>query len=500
MKKIIFFLASMLASFQVMHANNIQISNVTTSGNNITFDISWENSWNSMSNIDLNYPNNWDAAWVFIKVQSDANNLWLHQLVSTNAANHSITGGVLQVDAVSDGVGVFIRRSSAGFGTVSGTATLAMQALPAGNLNFKAFGIEMVRTNTGTFAVNDSTTGGNRFSNYNVTNATIPANGLFVGSPSLANTYPTGYAAIYAAKYETTNEQMADFLNSLTYDQQQNLTDVAPNSAPGTKAFNPGNYTSSYIVRIQTAGVNNVTPAVYGCDFNSNLIFNDPTDAQNNPCAMFTVRRAISFLDWTGLRPMTEMEYEKLCRGTKFNGQANPRVVGEYPWGTIDFINYNAAASSFPGTDTERVDAPVVNGRCVSYGANAPSYYPLRVGQFAQNATGRSSSGAGFYGNMDLAGNVWEIVVGVNATSNPLTMTSLGDGNINQVAGPNNGNGNHPNWSNYAADTYWGMRGGSWWEVAGYNVYTQTSNRQSVPCGASMLNTTSIHAGVRGVR
>jgi hypothetical protein len=110
MKKIISVLAFVLLSFQMIRANNIQISNVTTSGLNITFDISWENSWNSMNNIDLNYPNNWDAAWVFIKVQSNTNNLWLHQLVSTNAANHSITGGVLQVDAVFRWCGCFYTK------------------------------------------------------------------------------------------------------------------------------------------------------------------------------------------------------------------------------------------------------------------------------------------------------------------------------------------------------------------------------------------------------
>ncbi|HQW46104.1 MAG: hypothetical protein IPI22_10125 [Bacteroidetes bacterium] len=499
MKKIMYFFAAFVFTCSQAFANNIQISNVTTSGNNITFDISWENSWNSMNNIDLNYPNNWDAAWVFIKVQSSTNNLWLHQLVSTNAANHSISGGVLQIDAVTDGVGVFIRRSSPGYGNVSATATLAMQTLPSGTLNFKAFGIEMVRTNTGNFGVNDSTTGFNRFLSYNVSNATIPASALFVGSPTLANTYPTGYAAFYAAKYESTNEQVVDYLNCLTYDQQANLTDVAPNSVVGTKAYNPGGYAASNYIKILTPGVNNTSPAVYGCDFNANLIFNDPTDGQNTACAMFTVRRAISFLDWSGLRPMTEMEYEKLCRGTKFNGQANPRVIGEYPWGTTEFYNYNAANLSFTGTDTERVDAPVINGRCISYSLNA-GYYPARVGQFAQNATGRASSGAGFYGNMDLAGNVWEIVVGVNTTSNPITITSLGDGNVNPAAGPTNGDGNQPNWSNYAAPTYWGLKGGSWWETTYYNVYTQVSDRQTVPLSPSSLITTSIHTGVRGVR
>ena len=40
-----------------------------------------------------------------------------------------------------------------------------------------------------------------------------------------------------------------------------------------------------------------------------------------------------SYLDWSGLRPMTEFEYEKACRGT-----LNP-VAYEYPWGNNSSLN-----------------------------------------------------------------------------------------------------------------------------------------------------------------
>lgn len=56
-------------------ANNITLSNITTTGQNtsagtnnaanftlVEFDLSWENSWRTSS-----APNNWDAAWVFVK-------------------------------------------------------------------------------------------------------------------------------------------------------------------------------------------------------------------------------------------------------------------------------------------------------------------------------------------------------------------------------------------------------------------------------------------------
>jgi len=63
-------------------ANNITVSNTKLTGQNTTdgytlvqFDLSWENSWRTSS-----APNNWDAAWVFVKYRITAanggDNLW----------------------------------------------------------------------------------------------------------------------------------------------------------------------------------------------------------------------------------------------------------------------------------------------------------------------------------------------------------------------------------------------------------------------------------------
>ena len=47
-----------------VNANNVEITGTSVSGNNITFNISWENSW--YANVA---PANWDAVWVFVKYQ-----------------------------------------------------------------------------------------------------------------------------------------------------------------------------------------------------------------------------------------------------------------------------------------------------------------------------------------------------------------------------------------------------------------------------------------------
>ena len=105
-------------------ANNIVISTPTVVGGNIQFNIQWDNSWNTAVG-----PTNYDAVWVFIKRQvCGGAQTWDHSLLSTVSGNHSVTSGVLQVDAVTDGVGVFIRRSAVGNGNIaSSLVTLNLQ-------------------------------------------------------------------------------------------------------------------------------------------------------------------------------------------------------------------------------------------------------------------------------------------------------------------------------------------------------------------------------------
>jgi hypothetical protein len=96
-------------------ANNLAIGTPIVVGADITFTISWDNSWNASLS-----PSNWDAVWVFVKRQvCGGAQTWDHSLLSTVSVDHSVTGGVLQVDAVTDGMGVFIRRSALGNGNIA---------------------------------------------------------------------------------------------------------------------------------------------------------------------------------------------------------------------------------------------------------------------------------------------------------------------------------------------------------------------------------------------
>lgn len=479
----------------LLQANNLQITNVTQTGNNISFTLSWENSWNTTNNINPLYPNNWDAVWVFVKYQNQIDNLWKPAKLSSTAGDHSVTGGgaTLQVDPVADSMGVFIRRSSPGAGNISSAAvTLRMgPRIGTGAFNFKVFGVEMVHAPQDTVQIGDGTVSGVLYLAPTTMNATRQSTGLatgalYSGSPAIPPSFPMGFNAVYAMKYEATNEQWVDFLNTLTYDQQATRIDIAPNSATGSRAYNGSpSIGTTNVVEIIVPGLNNTQPAVFGCDFTQDNVFNTANDGQNIPFMCGAKADVLAYLDWAGLRPLTEMEYEKLCRGPR------PRIAAEYPWGSTNFNARTRGNLTNAGTATEASTATVVNGQVIASSGNI-LHGPARNGIFATATTGRESSGAGFYGHMELSGNLWEVVVAAATGGTSFTGSEHGNGLLTA-----DGECDIANWPppNGAANTGMVLRGGSWWETANAGAFTRTSYR-----GSSLGAGRSYVYGIRGGR
>jgi formylglycine-generating enzyme required for sulfatase activity len=406
--RIITFFSFLFVCSNSMLANNVVIGGTTVVGNDLQFTIQWDNSWNSATG-----PSNYDAVWVFVKRQvCGGTQTWDHALLNTSSASHSVTGGVLQVDAVTDGVGVFIRRSSAGNGNISSsTVTLALQT--AANLvdNFQVFGIEMVYIPTGNFIIGD----GSSQYGFNPTWITSAIQAAGIGNSGnyvccswgsdgpLPASYPLGYNAFYSMKYEISQEQYVKYLNSLTFTQQNTRTNISPASATGSwpiqTAF-PNNGRNG--IRIMTPGTAVTIPAVYGCDLNVNGTFNEAADGQNVACNWLSWSDLMTYLDWSGLRPMTEMEYEKICRGAGV-----PQVANEYAWGNTNLLQASAGALINAGQGTE-LSTSSGNGLC-AYG---PANGPIRCGFAAGAATNRFQAGASYYGVMEMSGNVAEQCVG----------------------------------------------------------------------------------------
>jgi len=231
-------------------------------------------------------------------------------------------------------------------------------------------------------------------------------------------------------KYELSQAGYRDFLNTLTFTQQVNRTAVSPTAAVGTLALTTfGNQYRNYVA-IKTPS-NGVTPAVYGCDANGNISFDEAADGEWVSCSFLSWQDAAAYLDWSGLAPMTEFQYEYMCRGVSSAG-SNPASYGEFAWGnnTACSITYNLSG---PVTAAELVSNPCAPplGNILDFNTSNNVFGPIRNGVFAVSGGSRISSGASYFGVMDLSGGLAEYAITVGTVAGRSTRyTPNGDGNI----------------------------------------------------------------------
>lgn len=479
-KQIAITFSLLIASLLTANANNLAITGTSVAGSNVTFNISWDNSWNT--NLA---PNNWDAVWVFVKYQDCATRLWAHAALSTIGADHT-TSAPLQVDPVTDGKGVFIRRSALGGGNIASTSVTLKMTIPAGTYNYKVCGIEMVNVPQGDFELGD----GAAASRYNsiLVNATSQSSGISAAvlggaSVTVPSTFPVGYNAVYCMKYEVTQEQYVEFLNTLTYTQQASRTVNDPISAAGTYALASGYYYRNGI-RISVPGNNSTLPAIYACDATSG-IENNADDGQNVPLTLISWADLTAYLDWSALRPMTELEFEKICRGPM------PRIALEYPWGSTNLTYVHSLMAGLINDLTASESySPIANGMCTyGVGVSTTTYGPTRSGIYATGSSGRESAGATYYGVMEMGGNVRERTVTTGNATGVLFTGNLGDGIL-----ATNGDPNQTSWPSPTTATGSGHRGGNWVGIAGEVRISDRSGAASTDAARAYVY------GGRGVR
>lgn len=497
----------LLAFCGLSHANNVSITNISApSSTTIQFDISWGNSWFAGAP-----SNNWDAVWIFVKTQncSPTASPWVHADVSITSSDHSVTGGILQVETVADGKGVFLRRSALGSGSIP-TATVVLRfsgTYTVISTNYEVIGIEMVQVPQGAFSVGDGSTTGTQSNNsFGASNTTTPAtiaNENLLVANALRNSafnptqhnqisaaFPKGFNAFYCMKYEISQQQYITFLNLLDFNQQINRTAVAPSSAIGTAALAPASGDNRNSIEIATSGIAFGTPAIYGNDLNANNVYNEATDGGNIACNYLSWDDLKAYLDWAALRPMTELEFEKANRGL------NASVLAEYAWGTATINQAISNSLTNAGQATE-VSTSTADGLSAHNGGVSAVLGPLRVGFAATASTFRTGAGASYYGILDLSGNVWEqafhcgYVIGPSVLASPLFTGALGNGLLDA-----NGAADATNWGGVASSI---VRGGNWESVA---QRARVSDR-NMNTAASVFpeNTTRIsRTGGRGVR
>lgn len=259
---------------------------------------------------------------------------------------------------------------------------------------------------------------------------------------SIPAAFPKGYNAFYCMKYEITQDQYVAFLNKLTT----------------TQAVNRQNLESSH--RNLISGINGVYSTA------------NPYVA----CGYLDARDIAAYLDWAALRPMTELEFEKAARGP-----ITP-IANEYAWGTTNFTPPTGITNS--GLSNEIPANAAANSNI-----NNASSVPLRVGCFGQGVNTREAVGAGFYGVMDLTGNIHETAVPVGSTLGRAYTGNHGNGGLSTTG--------------YADVALWSLydnngscrRGGS--SGSGQQTQARTSDRLSALTPSQQNSSTT---GGRGVR
>lgn len=413
----------------------------------IQFNVEWDNAWKNETNCD--------GVWVFAKYQT-SDGIWKHanlkgdsgkdfdykdQTPDTFSKGDNADLGML---VPQEKTGAFIYRLQGKGTTVSHDVQLIWDYAGDGvsddaifNTPIKVFGLEMVYIPREQFYVGDPK-GPNGPDNAIYT---YPDNGSYLiasEDPILVDKeegalycdqdnprsredtpftipaeFPKGYRAFWIMKYEMTSQQFADFLNTLTRSQQQNMvdSDISQDEIP------------NYYVKTNTADEH----------LRNSLVVAKKGNGTTEPVKFFTYApaRALNFIswanleafgDWAGLRPITELEYEKACRGPK------EAIPNELAWGVDMDSPLTGRVQTFDGADgsgyEKKVPQQGVVNACLGGGIapfdegkkevpDNPGFEGPVSGEVFENSQHegvdeRINNGASYYGVRNLSGNLWE--------------------------------------------------------------------------------------------
>jgi hypothetical protein len=284
---------------------NVRVTEWSKTAAILTFDVGWKNSWR--------HEGNHDALWVFFKYRPEGSDEWRHLRLAAdktvNPTGYGQAGGSRVDLIVPDGddgfLGMLVRRADYGLGPIAATGVTARWDLAAApgispdqKISFLAVGIEMAYVPEGAFVLGggseplhfyEYTDGSQHQKPYRVAAAgAIPTgrqqgrlwarrgNEPEDGGETPAG-YPTGFGGFYAMKYHAMF-YFPRFVESLPPDEVEALGAAA--------------------------------------------------EKMNKHGGMSWADGA-AFAAWAAIRPLTELEYEKLTRGPI-----------EPDWDTGDTLNH----------------------------------------------------------------------------------------------------------------------------------------------------------------
>ena len=451
--------------------------------------------------------------------------LWTHGQLSTADAHHKAPVG-FEIEAADDGMGIFLHRSADNPGAcpteVKGV-TLRWKA-PA-DVEFPVrvwvHAVEMIYVPEGGFELGDPRgrkgppacfhasrpeviEGGARRWTWKVesedeipvaaqtetpiiNSLTWDNRGQWGDFGNIPATYPKGHKAFYCMRRQMTQGEFTDYINSLFF------------HAKSCRFPYGGQGFYRYTVFKTESGQRAATR---------------PNRANN----WMSWTDAISWLWWAGLRPMSEMEYEKACRGEA------PAVAEEFAWGTSALetslvikgdegseeslpsnCNINNALVTFQGGDggagPVRDDAFALQGTHLAEAQDA-SGYAVFVDQgdgasFTPAHTGesRAAAGSSYYGIMGMSGNLWEFVVTAGNDVGRSYAGAHGTGELDKMGVPPRDDNDQFPWP-WTDSEGVGFRGGSW-----YTSWHKGRLADRIfSTGLESYTTRSHDTGVRGVR
>ncbi len=284
--------------------DTVRITNVRWEASNqehsiVTLDLSWDHSWRAawteaaernVTGAPLKVES-WDAAWVFVKYRPPGGGAFLPATLSTDAAHRAMPAGAACAVGRSDdgkkGVGVFVYKNAVGSGpntfkNVSLRWLHGTDKAEPGKATLVAHAIAMVYVPEGPFKSR---------SPFGRPLPLINSRGAM----------PNGYGAFYCMKRSISQGQYAEFLNSVASDLA-----AASYNAERYKAL-PHDAAKRY------------SPKLYGLNGYTIRVVNGvyAADAPDRACNFLSWPDIVSYAAWAGLRPITDLEYEKACRGPR---------------------------------------------------------------------------------------------------------------------------------------------------------------------------------------
>ena len=444
-------------------ANNIRINGTVKVAQGtgdtlvLSFPLRWDNSWRDQFN--------WDAAWVFLKYKSGTGS-WNH--VNLCAGGHRFMDGsglpvpfnYMPGNTGSSTVGFFVYRNTLEAGnTPEITCQIKCLKSSLGNLtpdqftNHEGFvlvqAVEMVYVSYGAYYLGDGSCS-NRFAGSDknpvlidnedaITASTVikvyPVTNNITGSAqSITAVYPKGYKGFYMMKYEVSQEQWVYFLNTLTYVQQQERVPGLTTLKGGDYIFGSKSEPSNRNGIIIAEPSYNGGSAIFANNLHNDNSYSQDDDGKTIACNYLSPSDMAAYCSWAGLRPMSELEYEKACR----QGYPEPAIPNEYAWHD-NSIGGHLGTVSNSGMRNERSNTANAN---VNAGNN---FGPVRCGLFATGSSTQQSAGTAFWGGAELSGNLKEMCY--NLTYTGFNGSTMGTGAYNTAL-----------WS--ATPAHVGVRGG----------------------------------------